>query len=102
VFTFSSGHRGGISGRREPERRSVTPGWNNAFKDAGAAASVRSTIIPHDCRRTAIDRMERLGIARSTAMAMVGHKTESTYRRYAITSPATLADAGARLDNDSL
>ena len=47
--------------------------------------------------RTAIDRMERLGLARSTAMVMVGHKTESVYRRYAITSGKTIEDAGAKL-----
>jgi hypothetical protein len=40
--------------------------------------------------------MERLPISRSTAMAMVGHKTESTYRRYAIVPAEALADAGAR------
>jgi hypothetical protein len=41
--------------------------------------------------------MERLGLARSIAMAMVGHKTESVYRRYAITSPRTPDDARSKL-----
>jgi hypothetical protein len=30
-------------------------------------------------------------------MVMVGHKTESIYRRYAITSARTLEDVGAKL-----
>ena len=73
-------------------------GWLNAFRDARAAAGVRANLLAHDCRRTAIDRMERKGIARSTAMALVGHKTEAAYRRYAIVSAATLQDAAERLD----
>ena len=73
------------------------PGWLHAFNTARRTAAVRQNLIPHDCRRTAIDRMERLGIARSTAMVMVGHKTESVYRRYAITSGKTIEDAGAKL-----
>ena len=98
VFTFFARTPKGHVRKKRAGTAISYPGWNNAFKDARAAAKVRSTLIPHDCRRTAIDRMERLGIARSTAMAMVGHKTESTYRRYAIVSPATLVDAGKRLD----
>jgi len=45
--------------------------------------------IPHDFRRTAVRNLELAGVPRSAAMAMVGHRTESVYRRYAI------ADAGA-------
>ena len=30
-------------------------------------------------------------------MVLVGHKTESIYRRYAITSGKTIEDAGAKL-----
>ena len=98
VFTFFATTPKGHNRKVKAGLPISYPGWNNAFKDARIAAKVRPDLIPHDCRRTAIDRMERLGIARSTAMALVGHKTESVYRRYAITSPATLADAGARLD----
>jgi integrase len=72
-------------------------GYLHAFNDARGAAKTRPDLIPHDCRRTAIDRLERLGVARSTAMVLVGHKTESVYRRYAITSARTIEEAGKRL-----
>lgn len=87
-----------LVGKKMAGRPITYNGWLHAFNDARDIADVRKDIIPHDCRRTAIDRMERLGVARSTAMKMVGHKTESVYRRYAITSARTLEDAGAKLD----
>lgn len=37
------------------------------------------------------------GRPRSTAMAMVGHKTESIYRRYAIVDEVMLREGGAKL-----
>jgi hypothetical protein len=41
--------------------------------------------------------MERAGVPRSTAMALVGHKTESIYRRYAITDEAMLREGVEKL-----
>ena len=46
--------------------------------------------IPHDFRRTAVRNLERAGVPRSAAMAMVGHKTEAIYRRYAIADESML------------
>ena len=37
-------------------------------------------------------RFERAGVARSVAMKLTGHKTESIYRRYAIVSVSDLAE----------
>ena len=42
--------------------------------------------------------LERSGVPRSTAMAMVGHKTESIYRRYAIVDEQMHREAAAKLD----
>jgi integrase len=47
----------------------------------------------HDMRRSAVRNLERDGVPRSAAMAMVGHKTESIYRRYAIVDSGALKEA---------
>jgi integrase len=53
--------------------------------------------IPHDFRRTAVRNLERAGVPRSAAMAMVGHRTESIYRRYAIADEAMLREGAIKL-----
>jgi hypothetical protein len=37
-------------------------------------------------------------VSRSAAMAMVGHKTEAIYRRYAIVDAGALREAAAKID----
>ena len=66
--------------------------WATACKRAGLAGK-----IPHDFRRTAVRNLERAGIPRSAAMAMVGHQTESIYRRYAIADEAMLKEGAVKL-----
>lgn len=56
--------------------KSFRRAWLTACKDAGIPDR-----IPHNFRRTAVRSLERAGVPRSTAMKMVGHKTESIYRR---------------------
>lgn len=82
--------------------------WMSACKAAGFAVRHRRkdgrvvwlpTRIPHDFRRTAVRNLERAGVPRSAAMAMVGHKTESIYRRYAIVDAGVLRDAASKIDN---
>ena len=41
--------------------------------------------------------LKQAGVPRSVAMAMVGHKTESIYRRYAIVDHGMLTDAAQKL-----
>ena len=60
--------------------------WREACKLAGIER------IPHDFRRTAVRNLERAGVPRTTAMAMIGHKTESIYRRYSIVDQAMLGN----------
>ena len=53
--------------------------------------------IEDDFRRPAGRNLERAGVPRSTAMKMVGHKTESIYRRYTIVGDAMLKEGAAKL-----
>ena len=78
--------------------------WKTACLAAGLAQLISKKPrvikvhrIPHDFRRTAVRNLERAGIPRSSAMKMVGHKSESVYRRYAIVSEGDLRTAGEKL-----
>ncbi len=66
--------------------------WNAACAAAGYPGK-----RPHDFRRTAVRNLERASVARSTAMKMVGHKTEAIYRRYAIVDEQMHREAAAKL-----
>jgi site-specific recombinase XerD len=71
--------------------------FRRAWTAACAAAGCPGKLI-HDMRRSAVRTFERAGVPRSVAMAVVGHKTESIYRRYAIVDEAMQREAAARLD----
>jgi integrase len=70
--------------------------YRKAWRSACEAAGVER--IPHDFRRTAVRNLERAGVPRAAAMAMVGHRTESIYRRYSIVDEAMLDIGTARLN----
>ena len=77
---------------------------NNAFRCVGwtrdnacTAAGVPGRLL-HDMRRSAVRNLERDGVSRSAAMAMVGDRTEAIYRRYAIVDAGALRDAAAKID----
>jgi integrase len=67
--------------------------WLSALKAAGVPGKFR-----HDFRRTAVRNLERAGVSRSAAMAMVGHRTQSIYSRYAIADETALKEAASKLD----
>ncbi|MFB3144502.1 MAG: tyrosine-type recombinase/integrase, partial [Candidatus Methylomirabilales bacterium] len=66
--------------------------WATACRKAGVPGR-----IPHDFRRTAVRNLERAGVPRSTAMKMVGHKTEAIYPRYAIVDEAMMREGADKL-----
>lgn len=72
--------------------RTFRRAWLTACAKAGVPGK-----IPHDFRRSAVRNLERAGVPRSAAMAMVGHRTESIYRRYAIVDTAMMRDAAVKL-----
>lgn len=67
-----------------------------AWERARVAAGVPGAWI-HDFRRTAVRNMERGGVPRSAAMKLIGHRTETVYRRYAIVDESMLKEAGEKL-----
>jgi integrase len=67
--------------------------WAAACESAGFPGK-----LIHDMRRSAVRTFERAGVPRSVAMSIVGHKTESIYRRYAIVDEAMQREAALRLD----
>ena len=70
---------------------SYRKGWADAIAASGVIR------IPHDFRRTAVRNLEMAGVPRSTAMKMVGHKTQSIYSRYAIVDEGMLQDGATKL-----
>ena len=74
--------------------KNLRKAWDTACKAAGCPGR-----IPHDFRRTAVRNVERAGVPRSAAMAMVGHKTEAIYRRYAIVDAGVLREAATKIDH---
>ena len=66
--------------------------WQTATRKAGVPGR-----LIHDLRRTAVRRLERAGVPRTTAMCLTGHLTESVYRRYSIVSEADLAEGVRKL-----
>jgi integrase len=85
------------NGRGGPLRPKQIKSFGKAFKTACKDAGVPGRIL-HDFRRTAVRNLERAGVPRSVAMRLVGHKTESVYRRYAIADERDLRVAVERLE----
>jgi integrase len=79
--------------RRNGERlKDYRRAWTNAMRKARLIGR-----LPHDFRRTAVRNLERAGVPRSTAMAIVGHETEAICHRYAITDEPMLREGAEKL-----
>jgi integrase len=61
--------------------KSYYKAWHTACNKAGIPGK-----LPHDFRRTAARNMTRAGVTETVAMSITGHKTNSMFRRYNITS----------------
>ncbi|HJU09695.1 MAG TPA: tyrosine-type recombinase/integrase, partial [Candidatus Binataceae bacterium] len=70
--------------------------FRHAWSVARRAAGIPGRLL-HDFRRTAVRNLERAGIPRSAAKAMVGHETDSIYERYAIADEGMLKEAAVKL-----
>lgn len=70
--------------------------YSKAWKRARTLAGCPGRLM-HDFRRTAVRNLERAGVARSVAMQLTGHLTESTYRRYGIVNEGDLANGVRKL-----
>jgi hypothetical protein len=75
----------------------LQPDWAVKSGVNGKLIKKVATRIPHDFRRSAVRNLERAGVSRSSAMKMVGHRTQAIYDRYAIADEASLREAGEKL-----
>lgn len=73
--------------------RTFRAAWRSACNLAGVPGR-----LLHDFRRTTVRNLEMAGVPRSVAMKMVGHRTESIYRRYAIVDAESLREAARKID----
>lgn len=74
------------------ESRFYNP-WRAACKRAGVLGADGRPKRPHDFRRSAVRALETGGVPRSIAKRLVGHRTDSMYQRYAITTEDDLRAA---------
>jgi hypothetical protein len=79
-------------------KRFIYSGSYKAWQRAVRAAAVAR--VPQDFRRTSIRNLERDGVPRSVAMAMVGQKTEEVYRRNAIVDEAMIREAAIKMNRE--
>jgi hypothetical protein len=57
----------------------------------------KPSLLIHDFRRSATRNLVNAGVPIPTAMAITGHTTDATFRRYAIVSEANIVEAGRRI-----
>lgn len=68
-------------------------GWYAAWGRALSRAKLAASTIPYDLRRSAIRAMREAGIEDRVIMSISGHRTRSTFDRYAIVTTSDMAAA---------
>ena len=72
--------------------RDFRKAWNQACQRAGLNGK-----LPDDLRRTAVRNLERAGVSRPAAMALVGHRSDSIYRGIPAIGHSVLKESAAKL-----
>ncbi len=85
-----------VEGKPLSESRFYAP-WRAACRKAGVLGADGRPKRPHDFRRSAVRALETGGVPRSIAKRLVGHRTDSMYQRYAITTEDDLRAAVKKL-----
>lgn len=67
--------------------------WRRACAEVGLP-----DLLPYDLRRSAIRNLIAVGVPQVVAMAISGHRTTSTFRRYAIVDTSDIEGAFRRVD----
>jgi hypothetical protein len=78
--------------RQGKQLKDISRAWANALEQSKIGKK-----FPHDFMKAAVRNLERVSVPRSVAMKLIGHKTESIYRRYAILAKQDLEDGLKRL-----
>jgi integrase len=67
--------------------------WDKAAEVAGLGG-----LLVHDMRRSAIRNLIRAGVSQTVAMRISGHRTDSIFRRYNVTSEEDVVEAMRRVE----
>jgi len=71
--------------------------WDRAIGQAGFETDGKDKLIPHDLRRSACRNLARV-LPQAMIMKIMGHKTDSMFRRYNIVCLKDIVEAGKKLD----
>jgi integrase len=71
----------------------IREGWEPACAIAGVP-----DLLFHDLRRSAAMNLDRAGVSMTVAMKIIGHKTDSMWRRYRIVVSSDLTDARDKMN----
>lgn len=84
--------------RKGDRIRDFRGAWDSACNTIGLVSEAgKPARIFHDLRRTGVRNLRRAGVSEEVAMKISGHKTQSVFHRYNITSEKDIQEAGRLL-----